>query len=157
MFTPFSPTIGNIVPPLPIADGGTNAITASAAALALGNLQKQVDLGTAGVALVNGTGNLGASSWTTPNDGNLHPFICVATLIVTTATEVGGATGITFTDASNTLRSLFQILAGNQTAGVHFWSFNSGVAYPNTAITFAQTSALTSGGPATMYGQIWGI
>lgn len=105
-----------------------------------------------GTALVNGA--LTFCTWNVPNDNNLHTALVVATLVVG-STETGGATGLTYTDPSNTARTNFQILAGAQTAGLHLWGFITTLVYPGTAFQVVQTSALTAGA-ATMYVAVWG-
>ena len=152
-FFPQVPTVGNAATPLAVTLGGTGAATAAAAATALGFMTKLADAGTAGLALINGTQNL--CTYTTANDGNLHPVLCVATLLVSSL-ETGGATGITFTDPSNAVNTNFPILAGAQAAGPHLWGFTTFLAHANTAVSLVQTSALTAGA-AVFYGQIWGV
>lgn len=135
------------------ATGTTKKIAVSALVPAL---VKVADAGTSGVALVNGTQNF--CSWTVPSDGNLHPFIAIMTLVVTTATQVGGAVGLTaYTNPAATALTNFTLLAGGQGVGTHLVSFQTGLAYPGSTLSLGQTSAMTSGGPAAGYAQLWAI
>ena len=106
---------------------------------------------TAGYALVNGTGNI--ISWTTPNDGNLHPFD-VFSVMDCTSTETGGGIVVTFTLPDSTAATLTLYAAG-KSAGVVAPNFVQAIAKANTAVTITQSSALT-GGASTMWAEIWG-
>lgn len=106
----------------------------------------------AGVALVNGTPNI--TSWTVPNDGNIHRVMLVVGLAVSVL-EVGGQVSVTFTDPAGTARTKTVFAAalgtGYQTASLG--PFQVG---PNETVTIAQSTALT-GGAAVLWAEIWGV
>lgn len=119
--------------------------------LPTGVLLKVADAGNSGVALINGTQTF--CSYTTPNDGNLHPVIVMFDLVVS-STQTGGATGLTFTDAGGNVRTNFQILGGAQATGLHLWGFNNFLAAANTSFAVVQVSAQT-GGASVAYAQVF--
>jgi len=138
-FTPWTPTLGNVAPPLTVAQGGTGQITALAGLTALGGMPIQATTGTAGYTLVNGTGNV--LTWTPPNDGGLHRFLLLATLNVTSA-ETGGQMNIAF-NLPNATASNIAFFSG-QGLGLHQSNFN-GQVQAGTTVTVSQNTALTVG------------
>lgn len=150
-FTPFTPTIGGIAPPLPVADGGTGAATSAAASTALGFGSKVQDIGAAGTALQNGTPTF--LTWNVPNDGNIHQFTVSSFLSVATA-ETGGAVLCNYTGPGGNATN-FTVQPGAQAAGINATS-NTRIAQPGTTVTVAQNTALTAGA-ATIWAQIWGV
>lgn len=152
-FFPFGPVIGFITPPLPVASGGTGATTATAGLTALGGFVKQSATPAAGTGKINGTQTF--ATWTAPNDGAQHQFQVIMTQHVTVATEVGGACVLSYTlpDGGATSRTPF---AGGSAAGVSN-QFNADVLQAGQTVSFAQTSALTSGGPTQVWCEIWGL
>ena len=144
-FYPAVPVLGNIQPPLPVADGGTGVTT--------GALVNQATTGVAGFALQNGTPTI--MTWSVPNDGKMHHGMVFATLDVT-STETGGAVTLTVTDPGGGLGT-HTLLAGGASSG----SSTIPSAFPfaaeaGSSVIVAQSSALT-GGAATLYGSIWGL
>ena len=108
----------------------------------------------AGMALTNGLPTI--ASWTAPNDGQLHPFVICATLIVSSL-ETGGAVGFTAGAAASA-----QLFAGGKAAGTYqgpdaagATSLSQGVLGPGQTVTVKQTSALT-GGAASVFVVILG-
>lgn len=130
---------------------GTDTGFANPSQFAGGVLLKVADAGNSGVALINGTQTF--CSYTTPNDGRLHPVIVMFDLVVG-STQTGGATGVTFTDAGGNVRTNFQILGGAQATGLHVWGFNNFLAAANTSFAVVQTSAQT-GGASTAFVQVF--
>ena len=110
----------------------------------------QATTGVAGFALQNATPTI--ISWTAPNDGNLHRFIVICSLDVSSA-ETGGAVSLVCTPPG----------AGAQTTSLYAGGLGTGPAYntqerlvqPGTTVTVEQSSALT-GGAATVWAEIWG-
>lgn len=153
VFSPFGATIGNVTPPLPVAQGGTGATTAQAGLTALGALSKvATDAGgTAGVAKINGTQTV--CSWTVPNDGQRHRFFAIMTQDCTVA-ETGGAMQLAYTmpDGHGNTRVPF---AGGAGVGVSN-QINGDVVQPGSNVTFSQTSALTAG-TTVNWCEIWGL
>jgi hypothetical protein len=116
---------------------------------------KLATTGTAGFALTNGTPNI--ISWTAPNDGAIHMFVCVSVAHVT-STETGGTVVVTYqSPVSGAANHFSQILAGalstdtNGQTGTTIFA----LVQPGTTVTVQQTSALT-GGAATVYVELWG-
>lgn len=149
-FIPFSPTIGNLAPPLTIANGGTGAVTASAALTALGGLVKQASIILAGFPLVNGTPTI--LSWTAPNDGIVHIVHLVSAQQVTVA-ETGGAVAVNFTAPDSVARQ-FPIFPGGSGAGDQS-NVQDFLVAPGSTTSIVQTSALTAGA-ASYWAQLWG-
>lgn len=152
-FTPFVPTIGGIVPPLPVASGGTGATTALAGLTALGGFSKQAtdSGGTAGVNKINGTQTV--CSWAVPNDGQRHRFYAIFTQDCTVA-ETGGQMTLSYTmpDGHGNTRVPF---AGGAGVGVSN-QINGDMVQPGSTVSFAQTSALTAG-TTVNWCEIWGV
>ncbi len=151
-FVPFAPVIGNIVPPLPVADGGTGAATAAAGLAALGGEGSQAATVAAGFALQNATPTI--LTWTAPNDGALHRFTLVTVQHVTSA-ETGGAVSLSFTAPDGTAVTGVSVYAGGSGTGVSAASFDR-LIQANTTVTVAQSSALTAGA-ALVWAQLWGL
>jgi hypothetical protein len=129
-----------------LANGG-----AAADAAAFGQiLALQATTGAAGYTLVNGTGNI--ITWTAPNDGNMHRVVLMAILLVTT-TEVGGSLNVAYTLPNGTAENS-QVIVGAQTPGAKLISTAVFLIEANTAFTFQQASALTSGA-AVAWAEIW--
>lgn len=101
----------------------------------------------AGVGLINNTQTF--LSWTSPNDGQLHPVLTVGVLIVSVL-EVGGAISITYTLAG--VQATHTVIAAAQAAGnVPLGTGNQPVVIdPNTTVSLTQSSALT-GGSSILY------
>lgn len=150
-FFPFGPTIGNITPPLPVASGGTGAITALAGLTALGGWSRQATApgGTAGTALINGTQTI--ASWTVPNDGQVHRFLAIMTQHVTSA-ETGGQMTLSYTMPDGNGNTRVPFASGSATGN----QINGDVCQPGTTVTYAQTAALTVGA-TTAWCEIWGL
>lgn len=130
------------------------ASSSTAAAWGLGLVQ-QAATPVAGYTLVNGTGTI--ITWTAPNDGLLHRVLVMAVLHVT-SNETGGQVSVTVTIPDGTV-SQKNLFSAAQNTGI-FWPIS--FSYPqqqlveaNTAVTVAQTSALT-GGAAVVWVEIWG-
>ena len=153
-FIPFAPVIGNIVPPLPVAQGGTGAITPAAALTDLGGLVLQAATPAAGYTLINGTGNI--ITWTAPNDGAVHRFLVVTILDVTSA-QTGGQISATST-MPNAAASSQILYPGGQAGGAHTpgsGNFPQQV-QAGTTVTISQSSALTLGA-AVLWAEIWAL
>lgn len=106
--------------------------------------------GTAGYALVNGTGTI--LSWTAPNDGQIHRVMVLLTSHVT-STETGGQINLAIT-APDGVTGSPQIQAASQGAGVR--SVISGaIVEAGSTVTVTQATALT-GGAAVLWAEIWG-
>ena len=154
-FTPWVATIGNLTPPLTVANGGTGATTAAAALGDLGALVNQSTTALAGFSLLASGAPSTIQQWTTPNDGNLHQFWINALIDVTSA-ETGGAIAVVWTapdgTASGTGNNLF---AGGLAAGLHQNIFG-GFAEANTTVTVQQQTNLTVGA-AKAWVTIWGL
>jgi hypothetical protein len=106
-----------------------------------------------GVALVNGTPAI--LTWTVPNDGLEHPAALLASLAVT-ATETGGAITIGYTapDGTATTHTVFAAGQAGPDVIVMGAPFDL-VVKAGTAVTIAQSSALT-GGTARLFAKILG-
>jgi hypothetical protein len=94
-------------------------------------------------------------TWNTPNDGNLHRCLIVASLDVTSA-ETGGQITVTYTlpNGGSTPHNLFSAGTGAGIAlPVNIFNMCVG---PNTSIVIAQASAL-SAGAAIMWADILGL
>jgi len=113
------------------------------------SLSLQATTGLAGFALQDATPTI--ISWTAPNDGNLHRFIVICSLDVSSA-ETGGAVSLVCTPPG----------VGVQTTSLYAGGLGTGPAYntqqrlvqPGTTVTVEQSSALT-GGAATVWAEIW--
>jgi hypothetical protein len=93
-----------------------------------------------GFALQNGVPTI--ITWTTPNDGQPHRFQVSAAQNVTVA-ETAGAVQITYTDPAGNPATV-ALFPGASGAGAQYGSADR-LAAPNTAISVAQSSALTAG------------
>lgn len=151
--TLWEPTIGNVVPPLPLAQGGTGLAPASNLALlaSLGALGLQANIAAAGFSLVNGTQDI--ITWTAPNDGALHRFLVIAALDVTVA-ETGGQIVVNFTTPDNVASSGNQLFAGGRATGIAQSSVNAQVR-AGTTVAVHQQTALTLG-TALLWADIYG-
>jgi hypothetical protein len=132
-------------------------------ALAAGSVGKAADAGhvhtglalqattpVAGYTLINGTGTI--ISYTSPNDGAIHP-VAVFGGVRVTSTETGGAIQLSYTypDGSATTDSLN---AGGAGAGHNLFTARLALIEANTAFQINQSSALSSGA-AVAWAQIW--
>lgn len=148
-FTSFSQVIGNQVPPLPVALGGTGATSQAGAGASLGMVYESFSSAVAGYTLINGTGQI--AQITTPNDGNVHT-VQVSTNIIVSVAETGGLINTLFTAPD----------ASGQTQQNHAAGLGLGLARvsmtllcaPNTTVTIQQASALTAGA-AKLWASIW--
>lgn len=156
--------------PLPVAQGGTGLDTpgdpgavltsdddgtiswqpaaAPPAALALA-----ADTGADGFPLVNDTP--GIVSWTVPDDGQLHLVQVIANASVT-ASETGGAVGVTWTSPDGGTQE-WTVIPGDQADLGWDYALSQLPAVlvaPGTAVTVAQATALTAGA-ATVWAQVW--
>jgi hypothetical protein len=110
--------------------------------------------GSAGYALVNGTGSI--LSFTTPNDGNMHRVVLIANKVIG-STETGGQIYLAFTDPSGSGRSI-AIFNGGGGGG---WNTPNVIGdcfvlvKGNTTVSLNQASALT-GGASTLFAELWG-
>jgi hypothetical protein len=138
------PAIQNPPVPVPVADGGTGATTAAAGGL----LPPVATSGGAGDALTGGTPTF--LTWTAPNDGAIHQFNLICSLLVTSA-QTGGAVTTTFTDPGGTAAAPVNF-AGGLGAGETISQLSRAVK-ANTTVTVAQSSAQTEGA-ATFYGTL---
>ena len=111
----------------------------------------QASTGTAGYSLINGTGTI--ITWTPPNDGNLHRVQMMVNLLVTSA-EAGGATGLSGLVSPDGAVHSPGLNAGSTGTGLSQLT-SSYFALGGSAVTFAQTSALT-GGTAILWADMWG-
>lgn len=164
-FTPFAATIGNLIPPLPVADGGTGltaspitvalggtgATTAAAALAALGGMVLQAATALAGYTVVNSTGNI--ITWTAPNDGAMHVAV-VPNLLRITSNQTGGQIQL-HTNAPDGTANVIQFFAGGGTAGLSRQGNLVTLVQPGTAVTLSQDTAM-SAGAAVLWAQIWG-
>lgn len=140
---------------LPIGSAG-NVLTVAAGlpAWAASPSPAKAATTTSGYVLVNSTGNV--ISWTTPNDSAQHAALVFAQKIVT-SNETGGAIQIQYTDPGGNSRA-FNLFPGGQTNGDQQPGSPAVLfvlAAPNTAVTIAQTSAL-SVGASTLWAALWG-
>jgi hypothetical protein len=107
----------------------------------------------AGYTLVNGTGAV--ASWQAPNDGLAHRVEIFANKSIT-ATETGGAVQVAWTQPNGTARTAL-LFPGSQAAGAQVPT-NAGdcslVIQANSTVTISQSSALTAGGPSTLWAEI---
>lgn len=107
----------------------------------------------AGFAKVNGTPNI--LTFNTPNDGNLHAVsIAIAENVV--ALETGGQVSVTYTVGGHA-SGLIALYNGGAAAGFKSQSdtfIYSLIADPNTAVTLLQSTALTAGGPTTVWAEL---
>ena len=171
-FHPVKPTIGDIVPPLPIVDGGTNATTLPTAFTNLaasggdmgGNKLTGLANGTAAtdaaafgqiaaspVTQVRVTPNGGFAlqngtptilTWIAPNDGAPHTIIVCATQLVTSG-ETGGQVQLSYTNAGGG-GGLDTTFSGGSSNGTQIFNIIRTID-PNTTLLLHQTSALTAG------------
>jgi hypothetical protein len=113
----------------------------------------QATTGTAGYALVNGTGTI--LTWTAPNDGQLHRFTVFAAMNVTSG-QTGGNVDLNFTLPDSSGPYAWGLFSGGQGTG---FNYSQGghlvVVKANTAVTVTQSSAQTAGA-ALMWAEIWG-
>lgn len=149
--TLWEPTIGSIVPPLPVSQGGTGAITAAAASAALGQMSVVASTGVTGYTLVNGTGTI--LTWTAPNDGALHRVVLITGQHVTVA-ETGGQISLNTTLPDGTAVNPTVFAGGSGTGGSGFTTSRNIQA--NSTVTLTQSSALTVGA-AVLWAEIWAL
>lgn len=109
--------------------------------------------GPSGVALQNGTPTF--LTWTAPSDGQMHRVIVLAAIEVT-ALETGGAVGLGWTaPGGQTVAAAAQLFAAGLSAGPT-QTFQLRAIESGSSVTVAQTTALTAGGPTTVWAEIWG-
>lgn len=106
--------------------------------------------GTGGFNKVNGTPTI--LTWNTPADGNMHPFSVYGAEFVT-ASETGGAIVVNFTFGGHPVQIGLVAPAG---AGFNSFAGAPIIADPNTTVTVQQSTALTAGGPTTLWAAILG-
>lgn len=110
--------------------------------------------GLAGAALQNGTPTF--LSYTLPNDGQMHRIDVYALVAVGAVAETGGAVGVGFTLPNGSVVAAgTQINAGGAGANTNNQTTVSKICAPGTTVTVAQSSALTAGGPATLYATLY--
>ena len=139
---------------------GAGEITAGTGLTKTGNvlsltgptLALQATTGTAGYALINGTGNI--ITWTTPNDGALHRVIILGNINVSSA-ETGGQITATAFDASGAELFLTSDPGGHGTGTKTTFTMLGITVKANTTVSVLQNTALTVGA-ATLWAEIWG-
>lgn len=151
-FYPFTLTIGTIAPPLPVAQGGTGAVTAAAGLAGLGGLGLQAATAAAGFALQNATPAI--ISWAVPNDGNNHRVAVFASLDVTVA-QTGGAVTVAVTDPGGTLGT-HTLYAGGVGVGSAVGSTPLMSVKAGSSVSVAQSTAQTAG-TSTLFCELWGL
>lgn len=147
-------TAGDIQPVGTAAAAGSKGQVADASHVHKG-FAKLATTGTAGFALTNGTPTI--ISWTAPNDGAMHMFVCISTVHVTSA-ETGGTIQVIYQSPISGVTNHFtQAFAGglgtdtNGQTGTTVFA----LVQPGTTVTVQQTAALTAGA-ATVYAELWG-
>lgn len=113
-------------------------------------LQLIASTGAAGFAKQNATPNI--LTWTAPNDGALHRAMLFVLQIVT-ALETGGQVNM-FSTGSNSLG----VFAPGAAAGKYLpttGQFVPVLLRSGDTVTLQQISALTAGGPTTVYAELW--
>lgn len=154
-FNPVAPLpvpAAQITGQLSVAQGGTGAGAAPAGAVNLLALARQSATPNAGVALVNGTGNI--LTWTAPADGNVHAALLVCSQNVTSL-ETGGQVTLSYTSPDGTVITGSAIYPGGGAAGVTPFSTLRLIASGST-ISIVQNTALTAGA-ASVWAQIFGL
>lgn len=112
-------------------------------------LQLQATTGISGVALANGTPTI--TSWTAPSDGNMHRFMAISSLHVTSA-ETGGLVNVTWTAPGGAAGSASLM---NSNLGTGLWYDSAPLLLaPGATVSIVQASALTAGA-ATIWAEIW--
>jgi hypothetical protein len=106
----------------------------------------------AGFALTGATPTI--LSWTAPSDGKQHRVQLFASIDVTSA-ETGGAVGLTITTPDGTVSAPLPVFAAGLAAGAAAGAPLSVVVKAGSAVTLAQTSALTLGAAVT-WAELWG-
>jgi hypothetical protein len=155
-FTPYVATIGNLVPPVPVADGGTGASTAAAGLAALGGLTLQSSTPAAGTAL-SSSSPVTLASWTAPNDGNLHQVFVYAANKIAGGTSTGGPVGLAWTQPDGTAEAAAaQVFAGSLAAGEN-WTTIARLVEANTTTTVEQSGVTTGTVTVTVWATMWGI
>jgi parallel beta-helix repeat protein len=103
----------------------------------------------AGYTMINGTATI--LSWTAPNDGNIH-LVSIFSLMRVISATTGAQVSLTFTDPSNTSKTTtwFSTTRSADAYSADFPQWMHLMVKPNTAVTLAQTSAMT-GGAATIW------
>lgn len=154
-YTALTTAASNDVLPIVDVSDTSMAPTGTTKKIAVANLgiPLQASTGTAGYALVNGTGTI--ISWTAPADGALHRAALFGSLHCT-VTATGGLINASWTGPDGTAATHTFYSAG-QTAGS---PIQPGGAYlitvqAGTTVSIAQGSALT-GGAASLWAEIWG-
>jgi len=119
----------------------------------LRSLKLQATTGVSGFALQNGTPTI--ISWTPPSDGNMHRFVVLSILHVT-STETGGGVVTNFTLPDGTAAtSLMTLYSSGKSAGVSTANYNAALVEAGTSVSVVQSSALTAGA-STLWAEIWG-
>jgi hypothetical protein len=134
---PFVAPPGN-PPPLQVTPGVSGPLTPKAMAT--------------NVALINGTQDL--ASWTTPNDGQQHPFLLSVHVSVAAGGETGGA--ITFNYTVGASAKAPAVVAGGAAQGEYIVTV-AGLADPNTVVKIRQNSAMTVGTTVAVLATVLGI
>jgi hypothetical protein len=114
-------------------------------------MSKVADTGEAGYQLADATGTI--LSWTAPDDGQLHAFLVIGAVVVT-STETGGAIQSSYSPPGSGGHTA-SLDSGAHGAGTFGMTAGSGgVVAPGSTVTVTQNTALT-GGAATAFAQIW--
>ena len=116
-----------------------------------GGLAVQASTLIGGFALQNATPTI--LSWAVPNDGNMHRFILIGELVVSSA-ATGGQISASFNDPGGAARTP-TALAASQTAGFHPMTGLEWTVAPGQTVTITQATALTAGA-GIFYAEIWG-
>jgi len=110
--------------------------------------------GTAGFALQNGTPNI--LTWTAPADGQMHRFMLISEMNVTSA-QTGGEINVSFTEPDGVFRTRL-LYTGTLAAGFVQPSGDTPtltLVAPGSVTTLFQQSAQTAGA-AVLWAEIWG-
>lgn len=148
-------TVSAIQPVGTVSAAGVTGNAADAGHAHLGYAQVATT-GQAGVALINGTQTF--LSWTAPADGNMHVAAIYGVMAIGNVTETGGAIGVgaTFPNGA-TGAAATQLFAANQTANTTPSNNVLRLIQSGSTITVAQTSALSAGGPGTLYATMFAL
>lgn len=110
-----------------------------------------------GFAKQNATPNI--LQWTAPNDGQAHRIMANVAEIVT-ALETGGQVSVTTTPPGPGAAAVTTaIIAAGAGAGTNYGNLSNRSVFPvapGSTVTIQQTTALTAGGPTTVFAEIYG-
>jgi hypothetical protein len=93
-------------------------------------------------------------TWQVPDDGNMHRVAVFCSEQCVT-TETGGSVSAFIIPPNGGAAAEPQFLAASLVGGNHVGS-TFGIVGPGVTVTIEQTSALTAGGPTTVWCEIWG-